>query len=130
MKRFLLTVCLAVLLLQACIPVPEMPAAVPTDQAHKSAALVVAADLDQKQEQKSATLSLAPTTKVCARVTASQSLHLRTRGDTMAPVIGYLYNSDQVTVIDNATSWWKVETEIGTGYANSHYLQTEVCDAK
>ena len=125
MKKIILA-CLAILL-QACLALPAAPAAVPTDQSHKRAVLVQPADLVQKQDTAAV---VAPITQICAKVTASQSLHLRKAADTMAPVVGYLYNGDQVKILENSSSWWKIESPAGTGYANSRYLQTEVCDAK
>ena len=65
---------------------------------------------------------------LCATVTADEALHLRAEPSEKAEHIQYLHNGEQVTVLNLAGRWWKVQTATGrTGYANSRYLQEEKC---
>lgn len=58
--------------------------------------------------------------KVCALVTASESLNVR---DETHNVIGHLSHGEIVIVQDTDGDWWKV----GEGYARSKYLQVTPC---
>lgn len=43
--------------------------------------------------------------------------HLRAAGNAHAPVLGYLYEGDRVTILDEKNGWLKVETADGvTGW--------------
>lgn len=64
---------------------------------------------------------------LCARVTAIQSLHLRDQPNDQARVQAYLKNGEQVRVIAFG-SWWKIDTDKGTGYANAKYLELTECE--
>ena len=78
-------------------------------------------------EPASGTVFEIPTpSRLCATVTAIQSLHLRTQQNERAVVIGYLRNGEQVRVIAFGP-WWKISTAKGTGYANSKYLSLTEC---
>ena len=72
---------------------------------------------------------------LCARVTAIQSLHLRAEPNERARVLAYLKNGEQVRVITFGQStglpsglWWKIETDVLTGYANAKYLSLTECE--
>ena len=78
-------------------------------------------------EPASGTVFEIPTpSRLCATVTAIQSLHLRTQQNERAVVIGYLRNGEQVRVIAFGP-WWKISTAKGTGYANAKYLRLTEC---
>jgi uncharacterized protein YgiM (DUF1202 family) len=75
-----------------------------------------------------AVYELPTTSPLCATVTAIVSLHLRAERSERSAVTAYLYNGEQVTVLNPAGQWWKIRTTTGrTGYANSRYLQEEKC---
>jgi uncharacterized protein YgiM (DUF1202 family) len=82
---------------------------------------------DPKAEPASGAVYEIPTpSRLCATVTAIQSLHLRAQPNERAEVIGYLRNGEQVRVITFG-QWWKISTRAGTGYANAKYLQITEC---
>lgn len=65
---------------------------------------------------------------LCAFVTASQSLHLRSEPNENAHVITWLLSGEQVKVISPVSPWWTVETMDGErGYARAKYLQEGEC---
>ena len=67
-------------------------------------------------------------TKLCAIITADEALHLRDAGNEKADHIDYLKHGEQVTVLNPAGQWWKIETRAGqTGYANSKFMEAQKC---
>ena len=68
---------------------------------------------------------------LCATVTAIEALHLRAEPSEKAEHIQYLMSGEQVTVLDPAGRWWKVETAAGrTGYANSKFMEASKCQSQ
>jgi len=69
--------------------------------------------------------------KLCATVTAAEALHLRREPNEKAIVIDYLYNGEQVRVLDPNARWWKIRTARTqaniVGWVNSKFLQLEKC---
>jgi uncharacterized protein YgiM (DUF1202 family) len=65
---------------------------------------------------------------LCAIVTASQSLHLRSEPSERAQVVEWLLAGEELRVLNPTGAWWEVETISGKrGYANASYLQEEKC---
>ena len=65
---------------------------------------------------------------LCAIVTASQSLHLRSEPNENAQVIEWLLSGEQVKVYDPTGDFWGVETMSGKkGYAKARYLEAGEC---
>lgn len=65
---------------------------------------------------------------LCAAVTASQSLHLRSEPSEHAHVVEWLLTGERIHVIEPGGEWWKVRTISGLeGYARARYLQEEKC---
>jgi len=84
--------------------------------------------LENQENPAGAVFELITPAPLCAIVTAIEALNLRAGPDEKSEHIQYLINGEQVTVLDPAGRWWKVQTEAGqTGYANSRYLQEEKC---
>ena len=66
--------------------------------------------------------------RLCALVIADEALHLRAKRTERSRALDYLMNGEQVTVIDPAGRWWKIQTHNGkVGYANAKYLQEGEC---
>lgn len=63
----------------------------------------------------------------CATVTAIESLHLRAGPSEKSKVIAYLHNGEQVTILNSAGSWWKIETSSAEGWSNAEYLKESSC---
>lgn len=66
--------------------------------------------------------------QLCAIVTASQSLHLRSEPSENSQVIEWLLSGEEIKVKDPTGAWWQVETISGKkGYAKSKYLEAGKC---
>ena len=101
-------------------PVPEAPkvTATPTQTAIP----------DPKAEPAAGAVFEIPTaSSLCARVTASQSLHLRAQPNERARVLAYLHSGEQIRVIEFG-KWWKISTDQGEGYANARYMELSECE--
>jgi len=85
-----------------------------------SSSAAVSAPLSVPTATQAATLTPTAEGKVCALVTASESLNVR---DETHNVIGHLSHGEIVIVQDTDGDWWKV----GQGYVRSKYLQVVVC---
>ncbi len=121
---------LLTLLLTACL---QPISAIPTQIVATPTNLVQAAPADLKQDAASGALKLE--TSFCAIVTANRALHLRAEPSEKSQVLDYLYNGEQIKVIDAAQSsgsslsWWKIQTLGGkTGYARAKYLEESECE--
>jgi uncharacterized protein YgiM (DUF1202 family) len=84
--------------------------------------LVSAAHLHTSTPLRLIPSPLTPDTRFCATITASVALHLRDGPSEHTRVLGYLRKGDRVTVLQTGT-WWKLQFEHLTGYANSKYIK-------
>jgi len=120
MKRLsIIFLCLS-LISQACLEIPTPVPAATSD-------LVSAAGQALEQDHAATPTATETVTQDCATVSALQSLHLRKGGSEKAVVVGYLYHGDLVRIIDRSAAWWLIDSKVGKGYANSHYLQQGEC---
>src|SRR5689334_1227289 len=62
------------------------------------------------------------------RVTAAQSLHIRQHPSDRSKVLGYFYNSDQVTLTGACSAGWaQIVWKSGVAWVNSDYLSDNKC---
>lgn len=74
--------------------------------------------------------AFATSEQICAMVTASHSLHLRSDPNFESAIVGYLYHDQIIQVIapDNLNAnWWHVQAKDTDGYARADYLKTITC---
>ena len=65
----------------------------------------------------------------CALVVAVRSLHLRESADYNSESLAYMWNGEEVQVLDDHNpDWWKVQRGDVVGYARSKYLLIVECE--
>jgi uncharacterized protein YgiM (DUF1202 family) len=68
-------------------------------------------------------------TVTTVEVTAYEALHVRQHPTTAAAVVGYLYNSDPVTLTGTCqTGWAQIRWQDGTAWVNAKYLSDNICE--
>lgn len=74
------------------------------------------------------TITITPTERTCARVTAETALHVRSAADYESQVIGWLRSGEVVHVVgDIDSTWWRIERGELRGYVRAMYLIFSQC---
>ena len=121
MKKNLLWLCLAGLVVLACSLTARLPQATQPRAAAIAAPVVSSAPQFAAQKPQSATKT--PKPNICAVL--AQNLHLRAAGGVSAPVLAYLKAGDPLTRTPNppAGAWVEVITQTGVvGWVNSKFI--------
>ena len=107
--------CLQTALIVESVPAEAVPTGTPTEIA--SGAVWTALPSQMAAES------------TCAVVVAVRSLHLREDADYNSVSLAYMWNGEEVQVLDGGdSSWWKVKHGYTVGYARSKYLLVVECE--